>query len=86
MTVGTSPPSLTVDWQSGQVSCPPIVAGGLVWSMNLSGTVDGLDPSTGHVEQQLSVGTVANHFPTPSVGDNLLLVPGKNRVFAFAGS
>jgi hypothetical protein len=35
------------------------------------------------VRQQATVGSPANHFPTPSVGDSLLLVPSANQVVAF---
>ena len=33
-----------------------------------------------------NVGVPVNHFPTPSVGDGLLLVPSSNRVIAFHAS
>jgi len=85
--VGTSPPSMTVLWQttSGAYE-PPIVAGGLVWSMG-GGTLYGLDPSTGAAVVRLGVGRPADHFPTPSVGDGLLLAPAAaDTVVAFAGS
>ena len=52
---------------------PPIVAGGLVWTIGQDGILYGLDPATGKVRQQAAIGGVANHFPTPSVGDGLLL-------------
>ena len=63
-----------------------IVAGGLVWGIDKSGTVVGLDPSTGAVVQQTSVGPEATDFPSPSVGDGLLLVPSTDRVHAFTGT
>ena len=62
---------------------PPIVAAGLVWTIGHDGTLYGLDPSTGTVRQQVSIGVPANHFPTPSIGDGLLLAPSSNRVVAF---
>ncbi len=84
--VGTSPPSLTVLWQTSTgASGPPIVAGDLVWSMGGS-SLYGLDPQTGAAVVTLGVGQPANHFPTPSVGDGLLLVDGTEQVHAFAGS
>jgi hypothetical protein len=47
----------------------------------------GLNPATGAVRQQASIGAQANHFPTPSVGDGLLLAPTARDVVAFrAGS
>ncbi len=49
------------------------MAAGLVWTIGQDGTLSGLDPSTGAVRQRAAVGAPANHFPTPSVGDGLLL-------------
>src|SRR5579862_2925604 len=82
--VATSPPALRLLWNSGIAGGPPIVAAGLVWRIGYSGVLYGLDPATGRVRQQAAIGALANHFPTPSVGDGLLLVPGANRVIAFA--
>jgi outer membrane protein assembly factor BamB len=66
---------------------PPIVAGGQVWSIDLNnGTLYGLNPANGAVEEQLSIGGNDNHFPTPSVGDGLLLATGSGVVHAFSGS
>ncbi len=64
---------------------PPITAGGLVWSIGGS-SLYGLNPSNGAKVQQVSVGGEANHFPTPSVGDGLLLAPSTDQVYAFSGS
>ncbi len=84
----TSPPGLRLLWRSGTGGGPPIVAGGLVWTISQAGALFGLDPQTGQVRQQATIGTPANHFPTPSVGAGLLLAPSANRVVAFraAGS
>ncbi len=83
--VQTSP--LGVQWQAASgTPGPPITAGGLVWSIDQGGTLYGLDPSTGGTVQQVSVGGEANHFPTPSVGDGLLLAPSTDQVYAFSGS
>jgi outer membrane protein assembly factor BamB len=83
---GTAPPSLAVLWQtSTDASAPPIVAGGLVWSMGRS-TLYGLDPQTGDAVVTLGIGQPANHFPTPSVGDGLLLADSADQVHAFSGS
>jgi polyvinyl alcohol dehydrogenase (cytochrome) len=83
VTVTASPASLTVQWTSRVGGGPPIVAAGLVWSIGQDGTLYGLDPTTGTVRQQASIGVPANHFPTPSIGDGLLLAPASNRVVAF---
>ncbi len=79
-----SPPGLRLLWSSGTGGGPPIVAAGLVWTIGQNGKLYGLDPTTGKVEQQASIGTPANHFPTPSVGDGLLLAPALHQVVAFA--
>jgi len=59
------------------------VAAGLVWTIGQDGTLSGLDPATGAVRQQASIGPPANHFPTPSVGDGLLVAASADRVVAF---
>jgi putative pyrroloquinoline-quinone binding quinoprotein len=79
-------PSLGAQWQtSSGAHGPPITAGGLVWSIGGS-TLYGLDPANGATVWSVSVGGQANHFPTPSVGDGLLLAPSTNQVSAFSGS
>ncbi len=62
----------------------PIIADGLVWTIG-SGSVHGLNPANGQQEVSIPFGAYANHFPTPSVGDGLLLLPGTDQVFAFMG-
>ena len=79
----TSPARLHLLWTSSAGGGPPIVAAGLVWTMGQNGVLYGLDPATGAVRQQASVGTPANHFPTPSVGAGLLLAPTADHVVAF---
>ena len=78
-----SSPALRVLWTSRIGGGPPIVAGGLVWSISRDGTLSGLNPATGRLEQKASIGEPANHFPTPGVGDGLLLAPSYNKVVAF---
>ena len=62
----------------------PIIAGGLLWTIS-GKTVRGLKPANGHEVVSIPFGGQANHFPTPSVGDGLLLLPGTDQVFAFMG-
>ena len=78
-----SPPRLRLLWDSGTGGGPPIVAGGLVWTISRTGTLYGLDPATGQVRQQAFIGAPSNHFPTPGIGAGLLLAPAANRVVAF---
>jgi outer membrane protein assembly factor BamB len=79
-----APPGLRLLWSASSGGGPPIVAAGAVWTIGQDGTLYGLNPSTGTVEQRADVGTAANHFPTPSIGDGLLLAPGAGRVVAFS--
>jgi outer membrane protein assembly factor BamB len=79
-----SPAALRLLWSSGTGGGPPIVAAGLVWTIGQNGMLYGLDPATGNVRQRASIGVLANHFPTPSVGDGLLLAPAARVVVAFA--
>jgi outer membrane protein assembly factor BamB len=81
-----SPASLQLVWSSGTGGGPPIIAAGLVWTIGQNGTLYGLSPVTGRVRQQASVGSPANHFPTPSVGGGLLLAPAARNVVAFRAS
>ena len=81
-----SPPALHLLWSSGTGGGPPIAAAGLVWTIGQNGTLYGLDPATGQVRQQVAIGMPANHFPTPSLGDGLLLAASADNVVAFAVS
>jgi PQQ-like domain len=81
-----SPAALHLLWSSGTGGGPPIVAAGLVWTIGQNGTLYGLSPITGKVRQQASIGVPANHFPTPSVGDGLLLAPSADQVVAFTAA
>jgi outer membrane protein assembly factor BamB len=80
----SSPPALHLVWSAGIGGGPPIVASGLVWTIGQNGVLYGLDPATGQVRQQATIGVPANHFPTPSVADGLLLAPAADNVVAFA--
>jgi outer membrane protein assembly factor BamB len=80
----SSPPALHLLWSSGTGGGPPILAAGLVWTIGQDGTLYGLDPAMGRVRQQVTIGVPANHFPTPSVADGLLIAASADRVVAFA--
>ena len=82
-----SPASLRVLWRAGNGGGPPIIAAGLVWTISVpNGILLGLNPATGQVRQQAAIGAEANHFPTPSVGDGLLLAPSARHIVAFRAS
>ncbi len=82
-----SPPTISSVWQTSTGSGgPPILAGGLVWTIDPgNGNLYGLDAATGTASQAFALGSVANHFPTPSVADGLLLAAANNTVHAFDG-
>jgi outer membrane protein assembly factor BamB len=79
----SSPPGLRVLWRTRTGGGPPILAAGLVWTIGQDGNLYGLDPATGAIKRQASVGTPANHFPTPGIGDGLLLAACAQNVIAF---
>jgi outer membrane protein assembly factor BamB len=82
-----SPASLRLLWRAGNGGGPPIIAAGLVWTIIVpNGILLGLNPANGKVRQQAAIGAEANHFPTPSVGDGLLLAASARRVVAFRAS
>ena len=81
--VSASPASLHLLWSSSAGGGPPIVAAGLVWTMDSDGVLYGLNPSTGAVQERAMIGAPANPFPTPSVGAGLLLASAATRVVAF---
>jgi len=62
----------------------PIIADGLVWTIG-GNSVHGLNRANGHEVVSIPFGGQANHFPTPSVADGLLLLPGTDQVYAFMG-
>jgi polyvinyl alcohol dehydrogenase (cytochrome) len=84
VTESASPPSLRLAWTATTGGGPPVLAGGLVWTIGQDGTLSGLDPADGAVRARTDVGAPANHFPTPGIGAGLLLAPSARRVTAFA--
>jgi hypothetical protein len=84
--VSTNPPGLTQLWTDNDGAYNgPIVAGGLVWTIGGDNELHGLNPSNGDEVMALSFSGYANHFPTPAVGDGLLLVPATSQVVAWMG-
>ena len=81
-----APARLRLLWSASVGGGPPIVAGGLVWTIGSNGTLYGLNPSTGAVSKQATIGAPANHFPTPSIAAGLLLAASANRLVAFSAS
>ena len=53
----SSPAAIRMLWRSSAGGGPPVLAAGLVWTIGQNGELYGLDPTTGAVEEQASVGT-----------------------------
>lgn len=70
---------------------PPMIAGGLVWVTNYSsGTLYGLDPTSGATTGSFTIpenrepgGSDVNHFASPSAGDGRLFVASGDQVTAY---
>jgi hypothetical protein len=84
--VGVGARSLSVAWRGpGFRAGPPIVAGGLVWTVDLDGgQLTGLTTGSGRVAFRAGVGSPAQ-FSTPSESGGRLYVSGGKRVLAFTG-
>ena len=75
--------SFSVAWRGPSgFAGPPIVAGGMVWTVQRSGTLYGLNPTDGAV---MFHATVANftHFATPSAGSGQVFVAANGGVTSF---
>jgi hypothetical protein len=84
--VSTTAPYLKQLWTDNDGAAGgPIIADGLVWTIGGDNAVHGLNPANGDQVVSIPFGGYANHFPTPSVGDGLLLLPGTDSVYAFMG-
>jgi outer membrane protein assembly factor BamB len=81
-----SAPWGTEVWNQTDTTGPAVFAAGLVWSVSGSGgssTLYGLAPSTGAVRLQFTIGPVQNDFPTPAIGDNMVVVCSATSLLAF---
>jgi outer membrane protein assembly factor BamB len=84
--VSKKAPHLKVLWTAdASTAGSPIIAGGLVWTVGTGGAVHGLNAANGKQVASFRSAATANHFPTPSAADGLLLVPGTDQVTAFMG-
>ena len=85
-TYSASPPYGTEVWSQPATSGPPVFAAGLIWSISGGGggsTLFGLTPSTGNVKVQYDFGPEENHFATPAIGDNMVVVASQTSLVAF---
>ncbi len=75
--------SFSPAWHASS-SGPPIVAGGVVWSIDSGAVLHGYAPDTGAPVASVDLGSVT-HFPTPAAGGGRLFAPADTQVIAFAG-
>ena len=83
---GGPTPSFSQAWGPISTSSggPPIVAGGLVWSLDFNNyQLVALAPATGYVIFKRSTASLP-HFATPTLGDGLVVIPTLKGVEAFA--
>jgi outer membrane protein assembly factor BamB len=82
LSIGTG--SFNTAWHTNNFDAgPPIVTGGVVWSIDLSSsTLYGFSAATGHQSYSFSLGSVV-HFCTPSAGDGRIFVAADDHVLAF---
>jgi outer membrane protein assembly factor BamB len=85
--VDPAKPALTVAWRGPRFNAgPPIVADGLVWTLDLtSGELYGLDPQTGAMRVSQALGSVA-HFTTPAADSAHLYVAADRHVVAVSAA
>jgi outer membrane protein assembly factor BamB len=71
-------------WNVGSFVGPPIVSGGVVWTIDGDATLHGYSAASGASVATVGLGSVT-HFPTPSAGGGRLFAPADTRVVAFGG-
>ncbi len=77
--------SFSAAWHAGSSSAgPPIISGGVVWSIDQNATLHGYSPDTGGEVASADLGSVT-HFPTPAAGGGAAVRPADSQVIAFAG-
>lgn len=85
--VDASGRTLRVEWHLGTAGPgAPVVAGGEVWVLHRDGTLLGVDPATGSVRQQLSLGAAGTPFPTLSASGAWLYAPVGDHVIGLSGA
>jgi hypothetical protein len=84
----TPSPSFSVAWTgpAGSIG-PPIVAGGLVWTMGWNNSrLFGLFATTGEVRLSVALPLAPMHFATPAYGDGLVFVPDGTDILAYGSA
>jgi outer membrane protein assembly factor BamB len=86
--VNTAAGHVVVRWHGpADATGSPVVGGGAVWVVGLiSGRLYELDPGTGAVRQEISLGAALPHFASPSLSGGLVLIGTMTGVTAVTGA
>jgi outer membrane protein assembly factor BamB len=85
--VDTAGGALRVLWRGpAGAAGSPVIGGGAVWVAGYDGTLFELDPATGRVLHQISLGASLPHFASPSLSGTLALVGTTAGVTAVRGA
>jgi outer membrane protein assembly factor BamB len=79
-------PSIHPLWSVNGSPGPPIIAGGVAWVMNRSGSLRGYRLSSGKPAFSASLGQTDTDFPTLAASGKRLIVTGSARVTSFVGA
>ena len=71
-------------WHAGSSAGPPILAGGVVWSIDNGAILHGYSAGSGGEVANVDLGAVT-HFPTPAAGGGRLFAPAGSQLIAFGG-
>lgn len=84
LNVNTGTPLFSSAWHGPAVSFsgPPIIAGGLVWTIDPAGTLYALDSSNGGIVFSDTFGS-AEHFATPTAGDGHVFIAAGTQVRSY---
>ena len=84
--LAVSASSIDVVWRARRPDlASPIIAAGVVWAIDNSGTLFALDPSSGAVVYSVGLGS-AQHFSTPAATEGFVVVPAGRSVAAISTS
>ena len=82
--IDVSASQLQIAWTVSGGTGSPIVAAGHVWTLGGTGTLKGIDPTTGSVVYTRQFGTPASRFITLAAANGRLFVPDGRRIAALS--
>ena len=78
-------PSFSVTRAGSEHVGPPIVSGGVVWTVGVEGTLYGFDRTTGRLRYRFHLGEVATSFPRLAASAGRLFVPAGSSLVCYRG-